>query len=92
MNKREVIEAVCAELETTKSAAEETVNVVLNAIKYGVASDDQVSIAGFGTWSKRSRAARTGRNPQTGETMQIKASKSVGFKPAKAWKDSVNGK
>ena len=51
MNKRELIEAVCAELETTKSAAEETVNVVLNAIKYGVASDDQVSIAGFGTWS-----------------------------------------
>ena len=92
MNTRELIEAVCAELETTKSAAEETVNVVLNAIKYGVASDDQVSIAGFGTWSKRSRAARTGRNPQTGETMQIKASKSVGFKPAKAWKDSVNGK
>ncbi|MBC8369715.1 MAG: HU family DNA-binding protein [Planctomycetes bacterium] len=92
MNKRELIEAVCSELETTKSAAEETVNIVLQAIKDGVASDDQVSIAGFGTWSKRSRAARTGRNPQTGETMQIKASKSVGFKPAKAWKDSVNGK
>ncbi|MFT7516272.1 MAG: nucleoid DNA-binding protein [Myxococcota bacterium] len=92
MNKRELIEAVCEQLETTKSASEETVNIVLQAIKDGVASDEQVSIAGFGTWSKRSRAARTGRNPQTGETMQIKASKSVGFKPAKAWKDSVNGK
>ena len=90
MNKRELIEAVCAELETTKSAAEETVNIVLQAIKWGVASDDQVSIAGFGTWSKRSRAARTGRNPQTGAEIQIKAAKVPGFKAGKALKVAVN--
>ena len=90
MNKRELIESVCGRLETTKSAAEEIVNVVLEAVKDGVSDDGQVSIAGFGTWSERKRAARTGRNPQTGESMQIKASKSVGFKPAKAWKDSLN--
>ena len=91
MNKRELIEAVCAELETTKSAAEETVNIVLQAIKDGVTSDDQVSIAGFGTWSKRSRAARTGRNPQTGAEIQISAAKVPAFKAGKALKDAVNG-
>ncbi|MCP4094299.1 MAG: HU family DNA-binding protein [Planctomycetes bacterium] len=90
MNKRELVEAVCAQLETTKTAAEETVNVVLKAVQEGVQSDGQVSIAGFGTWNLRQRAARTGRNPQTGAPMDIKASTSVGFKPAKAWKDSLN--
>ena len=90
MNKRELVEAVCEQLQTTKTAAEETVNVVLKAIQSGVKNDSQVSVAGFGTWSLRQRAARIGRNPQTGEPMQIKASTSVGFKPAKAWKDSLN--
>jgi nucleoid DNA-binding protein len=90
MNKRELVEAVCAQLETTKTAAEETVNVVLKAVQEGVQADGQVSIAGFGTWNLRQRAARTGRNPQTGEPMEISASTSVGFKPAKAWKDSLN--
>ncbi|MDP7062562.1 MAG: HU family DNA-binding protein [Planctomycetota bacterium] len=90
MNKRELVEAVCTQLETTKTAAEETVNVVLKAVQEGVQSDGQVSIAGFGTWNLRQRAARTGRNPQTGAPMDIKASTSVGFKPAKAWKDSLN--
>jgi nucleoid DNA-binding protein len=90
MNKRDLLEAVCTQLETTKTAAEETVNVVLKAVQEGVQSDGQVSIAGFGTWNLRQRAARTGRNPQTGAPMDIKASTSVGFKPAKAWKDSLN--
>jgi len=90
MNKRELVEAVCEQLQTTKTAAEETVNVVLKAIQEGVKDQGQVSVAGFGTWSLRQRAARTGRNPQTGEPMQISASTSVGFKPAKAWKDSLN--
>ena len=90
MNKRELVEHVCQVLETTKSAAEETVNVVFEAVRHGLKEDGQVSVAGFGTWNRRERAARTGRNPQTGEPMQIKASVSVGFKPAKAWKDELN--
>ena len=90
MNKRELVEHVCSVLDTTKAAAEETVNVVFEAVRHGVEQDGQVSVAGFGTWNRRARAARTGRNPQTGEPMQIKASNSVGFKPAKAWKDELN--
>ena len=90
MNKRELIEYVCAELETTKSGAEETVNTVLRGIQTGITNDETVSSAGFGTWNTRYRAARAGRNPQTGETIQIKASTTVGFKPAKAWKDELN--
>ena len=90
MNKRELIEYVCANLETTKSGAEETVNTVLQGIQSGITSDSTVSIAGFGTWTTRHRAARAGRNPQTGATIQIKASNTVGFKPAKAWKDELN--
>ncbi|MHC4837815.1 MAG: HU family DNA-binding protein [Planctomycetota bacterium] len=90
MNKRELVDAVCSNLETTKAAAEDTVNVVLKAIQEGLQQHGQVSVAGFGTWTVRERAARTGRNPQTGEPMEIKASNSVGFKPAKAWKDALN--
>jgi len=90
MNKRELVDVVCSNLETTKAAAEDTVNVVLKSIQQGLKEHGQVSVAGFGTWSVRQRAARTGRNPQTGEPMEIKASTSVGFKPAKAWKDSLN--
>jgi DNA-binding protein HU-beta len=90
MNKRELVDSVCSHLETTKAAAEETVNVVLKSIQQGLSEHGQVSVAGFGTWTVRQRAARTGRNPQTGEPMEIKASTSVGFKPAKAWKDSLN--
>ena len=90
MNKRELIDYVCQKLETTKAGAEETVNVVLRAIQEGIANDDSVSVAGFGTWNKRFRSARTGRNPQTGEPLQIAASTTVGFKPAKAWKEELN--
>ncbi len=58
----------------------------MNTLKAG----DQVTLVGFGTFNVRARAARTGRNPQTGETMQIKASNSPGFKAGKAFKDAVN--
>ncbi|MDP6941153.1 MAG: HU family DNA-binding protein [Planctomycetota bacterium] len=90
MNKRELIDYVCEELETTKSSSEEIVNTVFDGIQYGVKKDGTVSIAGFGSWNKRKRAARMGRNPQTGEAIKIKASKSVAFKPAKAWKEDLN--
>ncbi len=90
MNKRELIDYVCQNLETTKSGSEEIVNTVLRGIRDGVARDGVVSLAGFGTWTARERAARQGRNPQTGEPIQIRASKTVAFKPARAWKDELN--
>ena len=90
MNKRDLIDYVCEHLGTTKSSSEGIVNVVLDGIQRGVAGDGTVSVAGFGTWNVRERAARTGRNPQTGETIQIQASKTIAFKPAKAWKDQRN--
>ena len=90
MNKRDLIDYVCSNLETTKSSSEEIVNTVLAGIQEGVGGDGTVSLAGFGSWNLRQRAARTGRNPQTGEAIQIKASKTVAFKPAKGWKDQLN--
>ncbi len=90
MNKRDLIDYVCEHLATTKSSSEGIVNVVLSGIQNGVSDDGTVSLAGFGTWNVRERAARTGRNPQTGETIQIQASKTIAFKPAKAWKDQMN--
>lgn len=89
MNKRELIEYVYENLETTKSGSEEIVNVVLKGIQQGISKDSVVSLAGFGTWTSRQRAARTGRNPQTGEPIQIKASTTISFRPAKAWKDQL---
>ena len=76
-------------LDETKAGAERCVNAVIDGIKKGVKKDKSVQVVGFGTFSIRKRAARTGRNPQTGETIKIKASKSVAFKPSKTFKDMV---
>ena len=89
MNKRELVDAVCSNLETTKAAAEDTVNVVLKAIQEGLQQHGQVSVAGFGTWTVRQRAARTGRNPQTGSSIKIKAKKVAKFNPGKALREAV---
>ncbi len=91
MNKGELIEAVQKTLggDTSKKAAEDAVKAVLENIAKGVKKDGNVQLIGFGTFEVRKRAARTGRNPKTGETIQIKASKTVGFKPSSALKGSV---
>ncbi len=89
MNKGELIAFVQKELDETKAGAERCVNAVIDGIKKGVQKDKSVQVVGFGTFSIRKRAARTGRNPQTGETIKIKASKSVAFKPSKTFKDMV---
>ena len=91
MNKGELIEAVQGKLgeEATKRQAEEAVASVLEAIAEGVKADKKVQIIGFGTFEVKERAARKGRNPKTGEEMQIKASKSVGFKPSSTLKGSL---
>jgi DNA-binding protein HU-beta len=91
MNKGELIEAVQKALgnEATKRQAEDSVAAVLDSIAAGVKSDTKVQIIGFGTFEVKNRAARMGRNPKTGEAMQINASKSVGFKPSSTLKKSL---
>ena len=90
MNKSELIEAVAESADISKAAATRAVDTVINSIIESLAKGDQVAIAGFGTFSVRERAARTGRNPRTGETINIAASKNPGFKAGKAFKDAVN--
>ena len=89
MNKADLIDAVAEDQEMTRAAAERCVNSVLTTIKKGVKKDKLVQLIGFGTFNMRSRKARMGRNPQTGEAIKIKASKSVSFKPGKQFKDTL---
>jgi DNA-binding protein HU-beta len=90
MNKAELIEAMADAADISKAAAGRALDGMVDAITEAMKKGDQVSLIGFGTFSLRERAARTGRNPQTGETINIKASKSPGFKAGKAFKDAVN--
>jgi DNA-binding protein HU-beta len=91
MNKAELIDSVHAALgkDATKRAAEDAVAAVLDCIANGVRTQGKVQIIGFGTFEIKNRAARMGRNPKTGEPMQIAASKSVGFKVSAALKNSL---
>jgi DNA-binding protein HU-beta len=89
MNKADLIERVAGELELTRAAAERSVASVIEGIKQGVKKDKIVQLVGFGTFTIRQRKARTGRNPQTGESIRIKASKSVGFRAGKSFKDEI---
>ncbi len=90
MNKKTLVEAVAKELGTTNAAAERAVTAFINGITHGLKKDKSVSIVGFGAWTVKDRKARTGRNPQTGEQIKIKASRTVGFKPGKALKESLH--
>ncbi len=90
MNKTELTEAVAAATDFTKADAARAVDAVLGTISNTLAAGDQVGIIGFGTFLVRDRAARTGRNPQTGAEIQIAAAKVPAFKPGKALKDAVN--
>ena len=91
MNKSELVEAVQGVLgkEATKRQAEESLSAVLTSIAKGVKKDGKVQLIGFGTFEVKKRAARMGRNPKTGESMKIKASKSVGFKASSNLKASL---
>ena len=89
MNKQDLIDAILANKAAgfeSKAAAGRTVDAVLDGIAAGIKKDGNVQLIGFGTFSVKSRAARTGRNPQTGATIKIKASKTVGFKAGAALK------
>ena len=90
MNKGELIDAVAEKANLSRSDASEAVDAVLGAVMNCLKRGDSVSLVGFGTFSVKRRAARQGRNPRTGEPIQIKASNVPGFKAGKALKDAVN--
>ena len=77
------------ELDTTKAQAERVVDTIFTAIVDEVSKGEEVSVAGFGVFEARKRAARMGRNPKTGEALKIPASRGPKFRPAKAFKDAV---
>lgn len=91
MNKTELVAAVAEKTGMTKAAAAEAVNALLDTVTNTLAAGKDIAMPGFGTFTVRERAARTGRNPQTGAEMQIAASKAPAFKPGKTLKDAVNG-
>ncbi len=89
MNKATIVEAVNQVLGTTKVQAEQVVETVFNTIVNSLKKGDEVSIAGFGIYSVKMRAARDARNPRTGETVNVAAMKVPKFRAAKALKDAV---
>ena len=89
MNKTELVAAVAAKAELSKKDAEAAVNAVFDSVKYALAEGDKVSLIGFGTFSVKTRAARTGLNPRTKETIEIPESKVPAFKAGSALKDAV---
>jgi len=90
MNKQDLIDTVASEAGITKAAAAETIDAFLDTVTNAVVKGDPVQLIGFGSFSTGARAARAGRNPKTGETLQIAASKTVKFTAGKAFKDAVN--
>jgi len=90
MNKAEFVGAVADAAELSKADAAGAVDAVIEVIKKALKKGDTITLVGFGTFSVRKRAARQGRNPQTGATIKIKASKNPAFKAGKALKDAVN--
>ena len=89
MNKTELIAAIAEKTELTKKDSDAAVNAIFETISAALASDDKVQLAGFGTFEVRERPARTGRNPQTKEEIEIPASRTAVFKAGKALKDAV---
>ena len=90
MNKTQLVDKIAQGAEITKADAGRALDAFIEAVTDTLKDGDQVSLVGFGTFSVRERAARTGRNPQTGEAIQIAAAKVPGFKPGKGLKDAVN--
>jgi DNA-binding protein HU-beta len=90
MNKSDLINAIAEESGLTKADAGRALDATISSVSGALKSGDSISLIGFGTFSVKERSARTGRNPQTGETIQIKASKIPSFKAGKTLKDSVN--
>ena len=91
MNKSELVDAIAAESKLSKKDTEAFVKSFVDVVSKALKKGDDVALVGFGTFAVTKRAARTGHNPKTGETIKIAASKTPKFKPGKALKDLVNG-
>jgi len=90
MNKSELIQAVAESADIPKATAAKAIDAIVENVKDSLAKGDSVTLIGFGTFMVRERAARVGRNPRTGERLDIKAANVPVFKPGKALKDAVN--
>lgn len=90
MNKSELIDAIAGASDLTKADSARALDALIEVIKKTLKKGGGITVVGFGTFEVRKRGARTGRNPRTGETIKIKASKVPAFKAGKALKDAVN--
>ena len=90
MNKGDLVEQIAQSAEISKSAAERAVDALIGAVKATLRKDELVTLVGFGTFYAGKRAARTGRNPQTGAALEIKAARLPKFRAGKALKDAIN--
>ena len=90
MNKSDLIDAMAADAGITKAAAKKSLESFLGNVQKSLKKGNRVSLVGFGSWSVSKRAAREGRNPQTGKTIKIAAKKVVRFKPGAELKGAVN--
>lgn len=91
MNKSELVQAIADRTGSSKAQAEQALSAVIDVVSEAVAGGDKVTLPGFGTFEKRERSAREGRNPQTGETVQIAATSVPAFKAGAAFKKQVAG-
>ncbi len=89
MNKSELIDYIAKEADLSKASAGRSLDAMIDGISHALSKDEQVTLVGFGTFKVNRRAARNGRNPQTGDVIKIKASKVPSFKAGKALKDAV---
>lgn len=90
MNKSQLIDKIAAGADISKASAGRALDAFIEAVSEALKEGDSVALVGFGTFAVRERAARSGRNPQTGEAIQISAAKIPSFKAGKALKDAVN--
>lgn len=90
LNKQELVAAMADKAGTTRKAADEALDAFVAVLREALARGEKVSLVGFGTFEARERSARQGRNPQTGEAINIPASKAVGFRPGKELKDALH--
>ncbi|NKI34236.1 HU family DNA-binding protein [Wenzhouxiangella sp. XN79A] len=89
MNKSELVDSIAEQADISKADAGRALDGMIAAVTKALKKGDTVSLVGFGTFSVKKRAARTGRNPATGETIKIKASKTPSFKAGKGFKDAI---
>jgi DNA-binding protein HU-beta len=92
VNKTELIEHIAKATDSSKASAGRSLEAMIDAVRKTLKKGGTVSLVGFGTFAVGKRAARTGRNPRTGDTIKIKAAKVPKFRPGKGLKDAINGR